>query len=341
MITYQFKLSPTKHQQALINQQIEVHRTLYNKCLAEKIDTYKQTGKSPSRFDQNKSKVKLFKGLSNHSALQKTIHRLDKTYRAFFRKSGFPRFKGIDRFRTIEYGKYGNGCKIRNGKLYLQYIGEIKVKFHRNIDHPIKTLSITKSDGGYFVNIICTTDRIINNSGSNQVGIDFGIQNTITCSDGNTVKTQYFSKNKHKQLARLSRKKNYKALAKVHRKIRNKRKDFNHKLSRKIVNSYNVICLENIQVQDIKSYKNINRKLFDIGINQLINYIKYKAESAGKYVVMVNPAYTTQTCNKCGNTQKLKLTERQYNCSCGYSENRDINAAKNILRLGLESLGIP
>lgn len=341
MITYQFKLYPTKSQKTLINKQIEVHRKLYNECLEEKIQSYKLTGKSPSCFDQIKSKVKLYKGLSNYSSLQQTIRRLDKSYKSFFKKNGFPRFKGVDRFRTIEYGKYGDGCKIHGDKVYLQYIGEIKVKFHRNIQYTIKTLSLTKSDEGYFVNIICTTDKIINNPRSNQVGIDFGIQNTITCSDGNTVETQYFSKNKHKQIARLSRKKNYKALAKVHRKIRNKRKDFNHKLSRKIVNKYDVICLENIQVQDIKSYKNVNRKLFDIGINQLINYIKYKAESAGKYVVMVNPAYTTQTCSNCGNTQKLKLTDRQYNCDCGYSENRDINAAKNILRLGLESLGLP
>jgi putative transposase len=97
--------------------------------------------------------------------------------------------------------------------------------------------------------------------------------------------------------------------------------------------------LEDLSVEDITSpHANINRKLYSIGIRQLIDFITYKAENAGKYVVKVNPAYTTQTCSQCRNRQKLSLKDRVYECDCGYTENRDANAASNILRLGLESL---
>ena len=98
--------------------------------------------------------------------------------------------------------------------------------------------------------------------------------------------------------------------------------------------------MEDLKVGEITSnFSQINSKVFTTGINQLINFIKYKAENAGKIIVMVNPAYTTQTCYDCGSLNKLKLTQRIYSCKCGYQENRDINAAKNILRLGLKSLG--
>lgn len=345
MITYQFRFYPTKKQKGDIDRQLEVHRELYNKCLEIKIKSYEELGKSPSCFDLIKSEIPQYKGLSNYSSLQQTIRRLEKSFNAFFQQnSKFPRFKSENRFRTISYGKYGDGCKIKNGKLYLQYVGEIKIKLHRQPSE-IKSLSITKKNNDYFVNITCINDIPNNeiNSKSLTVGIDFGVQTTITTSDNEFINSPYFSKHKSKELKKLYRKKNYKAIQKVHKKISNKRKDFNHKLANSIVKKYDIICLEDLSVEGIKSeIRPVNRKLYDIGINQLINFMKYKAENAGKLLVMVNPAYTTQTCSCCGNIQKLELSQRQYICSnssCNYTDNRDGNAAKNIKRLGLESLG--
>lgn len=274
--------------------------------------------------------------------MQQTVRRLGKAFSAFFRdknSAGFPRFKKENRFRTIQYSKYGDGCKIKHNKIYMQLVGNIKVKMHKTIIYPIKTISVTKnSRDEYFVNVTCITPKPINYAKGNSVGIDFGIKTTVTTSDNQRIDTPYFDKTKDKTIKRLQRQKNNKALSKVFKKLTNKRKDFNHKLSRNLINEYDIICLEDLKIENLKSYKHVNRKLYAKGINQLINYIKYKAENAGKYVVMVDPSYTTQTCYNCGKRQKLSLKQRKYKCSCGYIEDRDVNAAKNILSLGLQTL---
>lgn len=340
MITYQFRLRPSKSQAGLINSQLETHRSLYNKCLEKKISAYQNGKEKISCFDLIKSEIPILKGLSNYSSLQQTVRRLDKAYKAFFRKnSKFPRFKSADRFNTIQFAKYGDGCKIRGDKVYVQYVGEIRFQQHREIGK-INTVSITRRGNEYYVNVCCELDKPNNCVGNKVIGVDFGIKTTMTTSDGEFVESPYFSKDKHKTIRKLSNKKKYAALQKVHKKIANRRKNFNHHLSKRIVSENDVICLEKLEVESICSFKQVNRKLYDIGINQLINFITYKAENAGKLVVMVNPSYTSQMCHSCGSRQVLTLKEREYNCSCGYSENRDINAAKNILRLGLQSLAI-
>lgn len=178
------------------------------------------------------------------------------------------------------------------------------------------------------------------------IGIDFGIKTSVTTSDGDKYTSPKFTKNQAKNLARLQRKKENvkhkrkikKAIAKIYTKVENQRKDFNHKLSRKIVNAYDIICLEDIQSSKIMTkIANINSRILDVGLCQLKTFITYKAENAGKVIVLVNPAYTTQTCSECGYLTPKELSEREHKCICGLTLCRDINAAKNILRLGLES----
>lgn len=350
MITYQFKLKAKKSDITKFKQQLSAHRDLYNSCLELRVTKYKKEKKNISCFDLIKSEVPKFKGLSNYSSLQQTVRRLDKSYKHFFRKNNsFPRFKNESSFKTIEYAKLGDGCQIKNGSIYIQGIGLIECIFHREIpkDVKIKTISVSFKDGLY-VNIICEKNHGCRPQRKNSVGIDFGIQNTVSTSDGKKYSSPSFTKNKLKNIARLGRratkkdKKAKKALTKIYTKIKNQRKDFNHKLSRDIVNCYDIICLENIKVESIKTkIKNINRRLYDIGISQLMTFISYKAESAGKKVVLVDPAYTTQICSECGKRTKKEIKDRIHSCGCGFSICRDQNAALNILRLGLESLGNP
>ena len=130
MKVIQRQLSPTPNQVYLLNKQLDEHRRLYNSCLEIKINKYKNNKKSISCFDLIKSEIPKLKengSISNYSSLQQTLRRLDKTYQSFFRNGyGFPRFKNKDRFKTIEFGKYGDGCKIKNGLLYIQNVGLIK-----------------------------------------------------------------------------------------------------------------------------------------------------------------------------------------------------------------------
>lgn len=338
MLTYQYRIYPTKSQQKAIDQQLQTHRNLYNKCLELKIAAYKASKTSLSDFDLIKSEIPNFKGLANYSAMQQTVRRLGKSFASFFKKhGGFPRFKNEKRFNTIEFARIGDGCKLHDKQLYIQYVGKIVFKPHRKFGE-VKTISLTRRNNAYYVNVICQTYNGSLPKRETSVGIDFGIKTTLTTSDGEKYQSPYFYQEKQKQIARLNRNKNYKALQKVHTKIANKRKDFNHKLSRSLVNRYDIILIEDLKVEDItKEY--INKKLYNIGINQLKTYLLYKAESAGKLAVLVNPAYSTKTC-VCGQLNELKLTERTYVCgSCGYTQDRDIHAANNIKTRGLASLG--
>ncbi len=351
MLSYQYKLSPTKRQMKEFLKQLEVHRNLYNCCLEEKEKTYIESKTNLTCFDQIKSKVAQFKGQSNYSSLQQTVRRLYKAYTAFFKhpkEFSKPRFK--KRFRTIQFSKPGDGCKLHSKSVYIQGLGKVKCNYHRPIptDAVVKTMSITFKDGSLYLTL--TLDKIAAKSPqrNTSIGIDFGCKTTINLSNGNKINSPRFFNSKSKDIARLQRKKLrepenkhkiVKAIAKCYTKITNRRKDFNNKLTSKLVSQYDIICCEDLMVSQLTSdISNINRKWQDIAIGDIKNQLKYKAENAGKLLVLVNPAYTTQTCSSCGLVKSKELSERQHICTCGLDIDRDTNAALNILRLGLQSI---
>lgn len=361
MKVFKIQLSPTPAQAKAIEKQITEHRGLYNTCLAKKIAYWKDAKKNLSAYDLIKSEIPPLKAsgaISNYSSLQQTIRRLDKSYQAFFRKGGFPRFKGEDRFRTLEY-TYGDGCKIKQGKLYLQNVGMIKC-LHLREPAKIKALSVTRDGGNYYVNLSYEyTGDIDVKRTDKAVGLDFGLINFLTTSDGEVFQSPKFLKRSLKENAKihrrihkaskgsLERKKHKLTLAKANRKIGNRRKDFNHKLSRKLVNAYDIVVVEDVKLADLKARasegpkpmaRNINRSYSDVAFGQFRNFISYKAENAGKIFVKVNPAYTTQECYSCGTIVEKTLKQRVHSCPCGYTADRDFNAAQVILRRGLASL---
>lgn len=354
MKVVQIMLSPTPAQATLLQRQLDEHRLLYNTCLAKKIKAWTEEEKSVSAYDLIKTEIRPLKdggAISNYSSLQQTVRRLDKAYSAFFKKnSGFPRFKNKDRFRTIEY-TYGDGCKVRGDKIYLQNVGEIDCHSPR-FPEKVKALSITKSGRRFYVNLsyeyagdVGTKRREAN------VGLDFGLKTFITTSDGEKFQAPKPLKRALKENAKIHRRihrakkgtplreKHKRTLAKVNRNIANRRKDFNHKLSRSLVNRYDTIVVEDINLADLlTAIPNINRAYNDLGFGQLRQFLTYKAENAGKVCIRVNPAYTTQECSSCGRLVEKDLSERIHVCPCGHTEDRDVNAAKNILRRGLASL---
>jgi putative transposase len=184
------------------------------------------------------------------------------------------------------------------------------------------------------------------------VGIDFGLKMFLTLSTGEKIDSPKFHKQSLKEEAKVHRRihkakkgsylrnKHKKSLAKIRRKTSNRRMNFNHKISRKIVNNFDVICVENIDLTKMTSdVKNINRTYRDVAFGQFREFLTYKAENAGKILVKVNPQNTTKECYNCGKLVDKTLKDRVHQCECGYIEDRDINAAKNILRRGLASLG--
>lgn len=360
MKAIQVLLQPTATQIKLLDAHLEEHRTLYNRCLALKKDLYTIYKLNVTSFDLIVSEISEVRKIANCSAMQQTVRRLGKAFERFFdgikegRKVGFPRFKNKDKFKTIEYGKYGDGGRLKGDYLYLQNVGLVKCKLFCEIGK-IRTFSITKKADNFYVNFIVNDDSVDSSTAdlnqSKAVGIDVGLKTFITTSDGEKFDSPKYHKQSLKEEAKIHRRihkaqkgtslraKHKKSLSKIKRKIANRRKDFNHKLSRKLVDKYDVLVLEDIDLNELKTdNSNINRTYADVAIGQFRNFLIYKAENAGKKVIKVDPRNTTKECSECGSLVEKTLKDRVHNCSCGHVECRDINAAKVILRRGLASL---
>jgi putative transposase len=360
MKTFKFRLYPTSAQITAMNAMIEAHRAVYNSALNERKLVYETTKKSVGYVQQ----ARWLKGArernediakTNYSSLQATLRRLDKSYQAFFRrvkageKAGFPRFKRKGQFKTIEYPAYGDGCKIKGLSCYFQFVGNIKTVFHRPLQGKIKTMSFTHRAGKWFVMIVCETDKNILPVMGQQIGVDVGLTSFATLSTGEKIDNPRFfrkdesalAKSQHKLSAQpkgsLAGNKARKVVSRIHERIANRRSNFAHQLSRKLVNQYDVIALEDLSIPNMMANHCLAKSIADAAWNQFMNYTAYKAENAGRLVVKVDPRNTSQRCSACGEIVKKELRERVHACSCGCVLDRDHNAALNILTLGQQS----
>jgi putative transposase len=272
---------------------------------------------------------------------------------AFFRRLILRLF-----FKTIEYGKYGDGWKIvrKNEKtyVYIQNVGNVLLDERLELPKDPQRMSITNRHGKITISIYDeenTGHTCKNFSGS--IGLDFGIKTFITTSDGEKIESPQYLKKKRKMLRRINRQirksadgnvknKKCKIRRKLYEKTTNQRKDFAHKLSKKFVDNYGVIAIEDLKLDSWVIKRGFlkhasNAKLLDIGIGEFVRFLEYKAENAGISLRKVKPEYTTQTCCECGRRQVLTLNQRKYSCVCGNSLNRDVNAARNILKSSFDS----
>ena len=218
----------------------------------------------------------------------------------------------------------------------------------------IKTCTIRKSaTDKWYVSFSCEALSMLLPKSDKAVGIDVGLTSFATFSDGSKIDNPRFFRQEEKALAKAQRKlskaekgsserkKRCKAVAKVHERISNRRNNFTHQESRKIVNQYGVICIEDLSVNQMVHNRCLSKSIYDAAWSQFAQYLSYKAESANRTLVKVNPAYTSQNCSACGHREVKKLSDRVHNCSCcGISIDRDHNASLNILSLGLKTLGL-
>ncbi len=340
---------------------LESHRRLYNVALRERQDVYKAEGRSVSygeqsrRFKETRKVIPSF-AATNFSSAQATLRRLDKAFKAFFRRvksgdaPGYPRYKPEDRFRTVEFPSYGDGCRLKdNGRLYLQNIGHIKVKLHRPVEGTIKTVSVKRSCGKWYVIFSCDLGAAPQATGDGPaVGIDLGLKSFLVTSSGESVEPprHYRKAQKKLRVAQRSvsrkkkgsnrRRKAREQVARLHEKTANQRRDFRHKQARKLVDTHGLIAHEALNVKGIARTR-LAKSTHDAGWASFLNILGQKAEEAAVRIVAVDPRNTTQACSACGQTPEIKktLSDRMHACSCGYTADRDENAARNILRLGL------
>jgi putative transposase len=267
------------------------------------------------------------------------------------KRAGFPRFKNIDRVKSLHYPQSGFCLKE---KLKVSPFGEINIKKHREMKGKIKTLTLKKEPSGKWYAIFTAEEepKPISENNGTQVGIDLGLINFAVFSDGKTIKNPRHLKKHEEKLKKkdykLSKKKKGSKNSKkekrksavVHEKVKHIRKDFLHKLSKELVYDHSLIVLEDLSIQDM-AQENYGKSINDAGWSEFANMLAYKAESAGCRVMFVNPKNTTKECSDCRSMIEKELWERQHNCpSCGLSMNRDLNAAINILKRAILSIDI-
>lgn len=338
---------------------------VYNKVLETRKTAWETEKKSIGVYDcHNLIKTWDIEGVHSQ-VLQNVSARVDLAFQGFFRrvkekggeKAGYPRFKGFDRYDSFCFPQ--SGFKVLEGgkKLYLSKIGDVKVNLHRELVGKVKTCTIKREGTDWYVIFSCKVEKeVANKFETKAVGVDVGCIDFATMSDGNTMVNPHFLRksevelketqskySKLKQLPKDDKKKVKvkKKLVKLHCKVKNQRKDFLHKTSRKLVNDYSVICVEKLSVKSIlkDSWRALNKSILDSGWTTFRNMLNYKAVEAGSLVLEVNPAYTSQICSGCGVKVKKELSDRIHKCeTCGLEIGRDHNSAKNILRVGMDSL---
>lgn len=278
-------------------------------------------------------------------------------FKAFFRrvkageKPGYPRFKGRGWYDSFTYTE--SGFKLTGNVLHLSKIGDIKVKLHRELKGKIKRLTIRRSaTNKWYVSFLTDYDcKEPLPLSEKAIGVDVGISSFAMFSNGTKIDNPRFIKSSEKALAKAQRKlskaakgtpqrtKAKKVVAHVHEKIADRREDFVQKVSRDLVDSYGTICFEKLNIKSMVGNHSLAKSIMDCSWGKLVQYTSYKAASAGRIVVQVDPNGTTQICSACGKKVAKDLSVRIHDCPyCGLVLDRDHNAAINILRLGLQSV---
>lgn len=357
---FKFRIYPNRDQDREMRITLESHRRLYNACLEQRKSAYEENGVTVSYYDQSKwftsqRPMNRWFAKLNFGSAQATIYRLDKAFKAFFRrvksgaKPGYPRFKAVGRFLSVEFPSYGNGVRIKDGRLYIQHVGKVKIKQHRFIEGKIKTTTIKIENDKWYVIFSCDLGEIqVPASQNPAVGIDVGLKSFLATSDGHHELNPRYLKREVPTLRRAgravnrkkkggnNRKKAVKRLRATHAKIKNLRHDHRHKTALKLCRRYGLIAVEGLNIKGMLRNRWMSRAIADAAWGGFLATLKHKAESAGVSVVEVDPRGTSQMCSGCEREVKKSLSVRTHCCPrCGLVLDRDENAARNILARAL------
>jgi len=350
MKTFEFKLKPTKKQEAALLAVLIGSRRLYNECLEELIDHYKETGKYLHIYEQDKRHGKAQHPDLPAVVVDTTLKRVHRSFDNFFRglregrKVGFPRFKGAHRWDTFSFRDAGNHLDGNRFKTPKICGGSIRAIVHRPLEGVFKFARIVKRPSGWYVQCVCETEPNPMPENDRAIGLDMGITYLLADSEGHFVENPKCLKASLKRLAKAqrvlarrkkgSRRRNKarKNVARIHEKIVNQRKDALHKASRYYVDRYQVIAIEDLQIGNMVRNHCLAMAISDASWGQLRWDLTYKAEGAGRVLIAVAPQYTSQKCSRCGEYVPKALSVRTHVCPhCGYIADRDTNAARNIL----------
>jgi len=356
--TFKYRLYPTKRQAKILNGQLAEACRLYNAALQERRDAWKLEHKSIKFYDQTYQLKEIRAGgdlaLPIYDIAHDVLARVDKAFKAFFRrlnerkgKAGFPRFKSAKRYDSLTHPHGGQSCKIIEGrKLRFSGIGLLRIKLHRPLAGRPKTVTIKREAGRWFATFICECEPNPLPQCAAKVGIDVGLTAFATLDDGTEIENPRYFREAQARLRRAQRKvarrkkgssrrrKAVQLLQRVYAHVRNQRADFQHKISRWLVNEHGLIAVEDLNVKGLAASK-LAKSVRDAAWSSFFYKLAYKAENAGRQFVKVDPRGTSQRC-PCGASVPKELSQRRHKCdSCGLDVGRDRASAMEILRLGL------
>jgi putative transposase len=364
--TFKYKLEPTPEQERMLDRVLMLCRHVYNAAIEERREAWRMRGVSVSYYQQKAElpgiKAELPEYGEVHSqVLQDVVQRVERAFHAFFRRvkagetPGYPRFHGRNRYNSFTYPQYANGATLDNGFLVLSKIGRVAVRWSRPLEGTSKTVTVSKEADGWYV-CFSSADvpiRPLPYTGL-ETGVDLGIEAFATLSDGTRIfspgwyrKAERALKTAQRRVSRRKkgshrRRKAVILLAKAHQTVRRQRQDFHHETALQLVRENDMIYHEDLQVTNMVKNHHLAKSISDAGWSAFLAILAFKAACAGKRVVAVPPAFTSQRCSGpgCGIVVSTGLSVRWHSCpECGTSLHRDHNAARNIERLGQSRRG--
>lgn len=353
LLAHRFRLMPTKAQHRRLRSALEHSRQLYNAALEERIGAYRRAGKTLRYMDQARSLTELRQGDPEKWAtfsigLQRfPLQMVDRAYKAFFERGGYPRFRGYDWFKTIGWSD-SDGWRIRDGRFLTKGIGAIRIHLHSPF--PDKACAARIKREGQHWYLIVSAERGCSPANDNPaVGIDMGINQLAALSNGTMISNERFGRRAHAEIRRAQR-----ALARAKRGSRNRRQarerlsaerarerrqrdTYLHQISAKLARTYGVIAIEKLMVKNMvrdggATKTGLNRAIHDASWGRLKVLLRYKCALNGGKLIEVDPKGTSQLCSGCGVFVPKQLSQRWHDCpECGLSIDRDHNAALNVL----------
>ena len=360
---FKYRIYPNQEQTALINKHIGSCRWIYNYALNKKVEAYKRDKTRLSRFDISKDLPQLKKNEetqwlkeTNSQALQMSLKNMDEAFTKFFRdKKGFPKFKSKHNNRQSFNIPQSVKVDWKNKKVSIPKIKNIKFALDRIAEGEIKSATISRTPTRkYFISILVDTKlkepKKHKIKEETSVGIDLGIKEFAITSDGEKFDNPKFLKNDLRKLKKLqkraskrikgsnNRRKENLRVAILHEKIVNKRENFLHKLSTKLISENQTICLEDLSVENMIKNHKLAQSIQDCSWSKFNEYLEYKARWSGVNIVRIGRFEpSSKMCSNCGKiNNELTLKDREWTCeSCGSFHDRDVNAAKNIIDFSL------
>ncbi len=359
--TYQARGYCSRSGYARIREVLRACRWLYNRSLAQRRNIYRACGKSMSRFAQMKHLTRLraaqqaWRDLSLQVS-RGVLVRLDRAFRAFFRRvkagetPGFPRFQGMGRYQCIELAEVSPGM-VKGNRINIKGLPAIRIRPTAPLpdSKQLKALRLVMHGRTLSVDLVYSEQIVPLAHTDEAVGIDMGVNERMTLSDGCTVERRVVDRERERRLQRAisrrqkgsnGRRKAVAAFAREKRRNAIRNRNACHRITTDLVRRYGCIAIEGLRIRNMTGAggahkRGLNREMLAQTWGMIRQQLAYKAEWAGRRLVEVNPAYTSRICAECGEVNGKPRRYRVFACSvCGHADDRDVNAARNILARG-------